>query len=236
MYWNNPIVEIRHTADPDPIVQAQHHGNHALFYNPAQAVNEIIRIDLLQEWCDMANTRRQEDGDNFAQESRNSYLAANLVRINLYVESLRQHGSIKPMLLYYSGQLPFEAATGGTRLMASELLPNFTHVTAFITTHQDYANQFSHLQRINTFEEFRQCCGVELGTQFWFRLTDTQAPWGLDWYEVSVQVPGVSVPGDQWCLSAIKNYLDQQPADFQFDCEWFGVTRDWSQYAEKLPD
>ena len=232
MYYNNPIVEIRHTADPDPIVQAQHQGQHVLFYNPAQPVNDIVRIDLLQEWCDMANTRRQEDGAAFAQEPRNAYLAANLVRINLYVDSLRKHGSVKPMLLYYSGRLPFEAATGGTRLMASELLPNFTHVTAFIATHQDHAHQFSHLQRIDTFEDFRQCCGVELGTQFWFRLTDAQAPWGLDWYEVAVQVPGISVPSDEFCLAAIGTYLKQQPDSFEFDCEWFGVTRDWSQYVE----
>lgn len=230
MYWNNLIVEARTNPNPDPIVTSRHQGNHCLFYDPAVPVNKIVRLTLLQEICDVVNQRMDEDSYKFAREKRNSYEAANILRINQYVHSLKAEGSIKPMLIYYIGISIYDAATGGTRLMAAELIPELTHVSAFIDTRAEYRDQFSHLREIKNFDDFRECCGAVDGTQFWFRNTAPDADFGLDWYEVALPVKSAVVPGDNYCLQAVDNYLRHQPQEFRFEPAWFAQEIDWDHW------
>jgi hypothetical protein len=234
MYWNNPIETIDYPSDSDIIFKATHNGQHVLYYDPEVSINHVAKQTHLQELCDWANNVIQQNGrQNFTKDESNHYDCANLVKINQMVDSLACHGSVKPMLLFFTGNYPYTTGTGDTRLRAFERLPYISTVSGIISTHTNYREKFSHLKEIKTLDDFAQCFKATPGSQFLIRLTDSQAPYGIDWYEYALHDSAVSVPSWDFCLSAIQNYINQQPVDFEFTVEWFDQLVNWSAYVDK---
>jgi hypothetical protein len=230
MYWQNPIIEVNYPAAVDPIADSLHKGRHCIFYNPAQDKNQIRTNQRLSDLCAWANSRIQSQGlAGFVQDTGNHYEIANLVKLNMWVDNLPRQGSIKPMLLQYVGNPLLESGTGESRLRALERIDSIQHVAAFISTHVRYHNQFSHLESVTSFARFAELCNAVEGQQFLFRLTDEQAPYGLDWYEYNSQLTSQVTPGQDYCVSAITGYLTQHP-DTLFTPEWFDTLVDWDQY------
>lgn len=230
MYWNNKIHTVDVPSDDDIIFKSQHGGQHCLFYTPSVPVVEIAKQTSLQGLCDWANQQLMEHGHrSFTSDPARHYDAANLVKINQMVDSVARYGSVKPMLLHYTGLLPYATGTGDTRLRAIERLPKITHVSAIISTHSKHRTKFKSFQEIHTLSDFAACFGINQG-QFLMRLTDSQAPYGLDWYEYILDDRSVSVPDWDFCIRAIQNYVNAQAEHFVFEPAWFDVCIDWQAY------
>ena len=230
MYWNNPTINLTYPSNQDPIADSFHNGAHCLFYNPIQDKNAIRTNQCLQDLCDWANTHITNQGvDGFIKDTANHYDIANLVKLNIWVDDLPRQGSIKPMLLQYVGRPLLESGTGESRLRALERISSITTVSAFISTHTQYRDQFNHLESITTFDHFAKRCLAEPGQQFIFRLTDDQAPYGLDWYEYNSSRTSTITPGEDYCVEVLSNYLQQQPG-ITFSPAWFDLLVNWDQY------
>lgn len=228
------MFEITSSADRDYLAEHLSANPCRLYYDPRVPISQIHRHQTLQSVIDIVNEQWASQGRDFVGMPHNRYWAANLVRINIYRHSLASQGNRKPMLLIYNGELPYVSNTGDTRLMAAEGLTGFDCVSAFISTHQQYRDRFQHLQEIRSFNDFQHCADIKDGTQCWFRFANPGESHGVDWYEISLHQPGVSVPSEEWCLDALSNYLINKPATFRFTREWMAKYRDWHAYA-RLP-
>ena len=230
MYWNNPIINLTYPSDRDPIKDSLHGGNHCIFYNPAVNKHDIYNSQTLQDLCDWVNTGIVKHGwSDFLADPKNHYDLANLVKLNLWVRDLPITGSIKPMLLTYTGgkyNADFSSGTGASRLRAMERIPSIQTVTAFITTNNKFKSQFQHLEEITTFDRFAKLCQAVPGQHFLFRFTDTEAPFGIDWYEYNNLHTSLITPGEENCLSAVADYLQQYP-NTVFTPEWFESAIEW---------
>ena len=227
-YWNNPIKTYNKTVlpyglDTDPIVESMHNKEHCLFYHSKFNHRLINYQQKLQDLCDWANIRTED----FLLDSSNFYDIANLVKLNLWIADIKAQGIVKPMLIYYDGE--FTSGTGESRLRTLECIPEVAHVTAFITTHQQHAHKFSHLEPVTRFARFAEICKATLGQQFMFRFTDANAPWGLDWYEYDSAQTRAVTPRQDYCVEVFGKYLQQHP-DTVFSPEWFSQLVDWNHY------
>lgn len=217
MYWNNPLIELNWPSQADPVLGSMHSGTHCLFYDPAYNFRTIPYQQHLQDLCNWANEQIQSGLDSFFNNPQNHYDIANLVKLNLWIASMREHGIIKPWLLLDDGVIT--CGTGESRLRCLERIPEITTTPAFISTHHTRAHLYSHLKRVETFDQFAQLCGAEPGQQFLFRLTDHNAPYGMYWYEYNSEQTRAVTPGQDRCLTMCRDYLEQNPG--------ITITPDW---------
>jgi hypothetical protein len=230
MYWNNPLIEILYPSDLDPITDSLHQGQHCIFFNPIQDIKQIRTNQTLQDLCNWANDSIKYNGiDGFLNDPLNEYDMVNLVKLNMWVNDLPKRGSIKPMLLQYTGNSLLESGTGESRLRALERIESMPCVAAFISTHIQYQDHFSHLESVTTFKRFAELCGATIGQQFLFRLTDDQALYGLDWYEYNSQHTESITPSHEECIRSIKNYITQN-SKIVFTPEWFDTLVNWDDF------
>ena len=234
MYWNNPIIEYIWPSCHDPVADSLHSGQHCVFYDPAVAKTQIAVNQTLQNLCDWANYNIKNTGVKlFVSNTHNHNRVANLVKVNMWVADLPLQGNVKPMLLQYTGQVPYQSGTGESRLRALERIPQIQTVSAFISTHYKYQQQFAHLESITTFDRFAQICQAEPGQEFLFRTTDQLAPYGLDWYEYNSSRTAQVTPGTDYCVEVMSNYLKQH-SDIIFTPEWFDTLTNWHEYKNHL--
>ena len=229
-YWNNPIetytnTVLPHGHDTDPVVHSSHNGAHCLFYQPGLPTGAIYYEQKLQDLCDWANHRAVD----FTENQQNFYDIANLVKLNMWIQDIREQGIVKPMLLTYTGDEQYGINNGESRLRCLEVMPETDSVDVFISTHSRYAEKFKHLPYIENFEQFAEICRAEIGQQFQFKFTDKDAPYGIEWYEYNSQKTGAVMPAEDLCVSLIKNYLKEHPS-VVFSPDWFSKAVDWNLY------
>lgn len=206
------------------IVQAQHQGQHCVFFDPAVRIETIHTPVTLQEVCDLANAwARQLDQ---CPEPGNVDKIINLVRINQFVHSLSTQGNLKPLLLHYLDHT-YQSATGGTRIMAAQRLPNFHTLPAFVSTHVKHRLNFTNCIEVGDLSQFAELCNADQDTEFLFRVTDNQAPYGIDWYEVALAT--TTVPSNDQCRKWLKAYLAVNP-NTVFCPEWFDQAINWTVF------
>jgi hypothetical protein len=244
MYWNNPIIELSWPSSRDPVQESLHNGNHCLFYNPAVSKHNIYNNQTLQDLCNWINTGLADRGMVFFKDPANFYDIANMVKLNLWVHDLPVRGSIKPMLLNYTG-LPkynsdFNSGTGASRLRAMERIESMQTVAAFITTSNQHKEKFAHLESITALDRFAELCQAVPNQQFLFRLTDSDAQFGIDWYEYNNEHTATVTPEESYCVEALSNFAAENP-ELKFNPDWFDCTISWDQYVsqptvQKLPD
>jgi hypothetical protein len=187
--------------------------------------------------CNWVNTNLKEIGiDKFVADQENRYDIANLVKLNMWVDHIKQHGIVKPMLVTYTGNEKYNtdlhgSGTGASRLRVLERIPKIQTVGVFITTNITFKDQFAELTQVTTFEQFAKLCGAVDGQTFLFRLTDSQSLYGLDWYEYNSQQTSMVTPNEEYCVNAVSAYLKQWP-DTVFTVDWFSQLVDWKQYYE----
>ncbi len=226
MYWNNPIITVVADQGEDVFLQSQHDRAHTVFYDPAVPLADIKRYQTLGELCQWAN-------DNLHMiktqclDAGEADRAGCVINVNRFVQSLSVRGNIKPMLLFWSGQRPYDNATGSTRIMALDALGSTHTVSAFVATGSQHAQAFGHLHEITSLVDLARHAGGHARSQVSLRLTDTQAPWGIDWYEIDLDDPDARMPQLDRLIQRLADYLQQQPESFRFDSEWFLYPRNW---------
>lgn len=230
MFWNNPIERVIYPSKSDILFKATHNGRHCLYYDPAVDIKLIHTNQTLSALCDLANRRISTDINQCFTDPNNIDWLANIVKINLWVHDLPTSGSVKPMLLVYSGHPLYNfnsiSGTGSSRLKALERVPSITHVRGFITTEKKHEHKFQHLELITNFDRFAEICQAQDNQQFLFRLTNEQASYGIDWYEFNHTGTAKVTPSEVVCLSALRNYLEQTPTTFT--PEWFDQQISWN--------
>lgn len=230
MFWNNSIEQVTYPSNSDILFKATHNGRHCLYYDPAVDLQLIYTNQTLSALCDLANSKIKQGLDSCFNDPGNTNWLANIVKINLWVHDLPISGNAKPMLLVYSGHKLYNfksiSGTGSSRLKALERVPGITHVQGFITTSREYQHKFQHLELITNFNRFAELCQAQDQQNFWFRLTDDQADYGVDWYEFDHAKTAVVTPSESACLCALKNYLQQTPTTFT--PKWFDQKISWN--------
>jgi hypothetical protein len=176
MYWNNPLIELTWPNSRDPVIESFHNGAHCLFYNPNMAFDTVQTNQRLQDLCDWANAGLGDSLRNFITDFSNHYDIANLVKLNMWIADIKIQGIVKPWMMQDQGDGTYLAGTGDSRMRCLECIPEITHVPAFVSTCQDRAHLYAHLEQVTSFDRFAELCGAEPGQQFLFRLTDAMAP------------------------------------------------------------
>ena len=243
VYYDNPLktysnTEQSYSPDVDPIIHSQHGGAHCLFYDPAIHKDTIQPGHSLADICDWANTRLSEGTlEEFIDEPRNWYDIANMIKLNLWVKDIREQGIVKPMLLNYTGNEKYGINNGESRLRAVTCIPEIETVTGFISTHEEHREKFKHLVEVKNFEQFAKLCEAGIGdwSEFLFRFTDKDAPYGIEWYEYNNQKTAGVTPGQQTTRKTLHNYLKDYP-DTVFEVAWFNNAVDWTPYWPKDQD
>lgn len=223
-YWNNPKIICRHTllpypVDQDPIIQSMHNGEHVLYYDPSVHSTRISYERTVQDQCTWLNC----DSDIWQDPFR----IASIVKLNIYVQDIQSQGVVKPMLLFYDSE-KLQIHTGENRMRASELLPDLVYFRSFITTHRKHEKLFEHLTKIENFEKFTEVCASPVGCQYQFRLTDQNAPYGIDWFEYDSERTRAVTPDYDWCETVFRNYLKSNSVIFTPD--WFTKEINWKIY------
>ena len=232
MYWNNPTIELTYPSDRDPVAESLHNGTHCLFYNPEIPKSNIHYTQSLQDICDWANRQINDQGlDGFVSNQLNHYDIANLVKLNMWVDDIRQQGVVKPMNLYHSGPDHYGINNGESRLRALERIDSITSVAGFIGCRVEHAENFNKLESVTTFKRFAELCRAEPDQQFLFTLTDTAAPYGIFWYEYNSRRTVLVTPGESYCVNALHTYLTQHP-DTIFTPKWFDTLITWNNYSK----
>jgi hypothetical protein len=230
-YWRNPIKTYTWPCNEDPIVDSFHNGQHCLFFDPAIDKNTIAYKQSLQDICDWANYAINDYGiSGFVENKLNWYDIANIVKLNMWVDDIKKQGIIKPMLLFYEGNNKLGIHNGESRLRALTCVPSMSTIAGFITIAKKYADKFSHLEQVTTFDQFANICKADLQQEFMFTLTDPAAPYGIFWYEFNSKKTAPVTPGEDACVIALENFLNQHP-DTKFTTEWFSNIVDWNNYG-----
>jgi hypothetical protein len=231
MYWNNPIIELTYpSSTQDPIVDSLHNGAHCLFYNPSIDKTTIRYEQKLVDICNWANRLISECGiDGFINDPVNHYDIANIVKLNMWIDDIIKQGIVKPVNLYYDGQEKYGINNGESRLRAIERIPNVNNIAGFICCRAEFADQFADLESITNFNRFAEICGSSPGHQFFFTLTDPEAPYGIFWYEYASPHTQAVTPPEKYCVDTLHAYLSRHP-DTKFTPEWFDTLVDWADY------
>jgi hypothetical protein len=227
MYWNNPLIELKWPASQDPIATSTHNGVHCLLWNPCAEISNIVTQQRLVDLCSWANSWLQKQGiEQFVAESRNHYDIANLVKLNMWIHSIREQGNVKPWLLLDQGNGTFTAGTGDSRLRCLERIPEITAVPAFISTTSNRKHLYPELEEVTTFDRFAALCDAVPGQRFLFRLTEVNAPYGLCWYELDSIRTRYVTPSEQEAVAMFVKYYTQYPG-MTITPEWFDEKIYW---------
>ena len=205
--------------DFDPIKNL----DHDLFFDLHFPVAKLKVNQTLQHLCDWANTNvRLIDTQNADYHTLDFYTL--LVRINLWINDIRQQGIVKPFLVNYTGN--YTINTGESRLRCLEVIENITHVRTWITAPKDHAHKFQHLTPVKDFRHFADICRSELQeTKFDFSISDRH----LDWYDYNDIKTGHVMFDQEQCINLMKNYIKLHP-EVCFSLNWFANSVDWSHY------
>jgi hypothetical protein len=229
MYWNNPVEQVKCPGPSDIIFKATHDGRHCLFWNPKSTFNNIKTHQRLADTCIWVNDHVRAQGiDAFLINPIYFNIIANLVKINMWVHDIRKQGVVKPWLIQDTGS-GLQLGNGDSRLRCFERIPEIKTVPAFVSTHVSRAHLYSDLETVDTFEQFAELCNAEPGQEFLFRLTDIDAPYGLDWYEYNSSRTRAVTPGESEAVGMMVNYFAAH-ADLEITPDWFDQIIDWAQY------
>jgi hypothetical protein len=229
MHDSNPIMILEPHVDDSGFVQAQHHDQHSLLFVSHLPLDIVRTPTCLDQVIGIANSLLHQD--LLFDVPLHANLVANLVRINLFYHSLVRYGNIKPILVHYvDGQ--YRAATGGTRMMAMEIMPGADSISALISVQQHLLPELVPGEPVTTWHRFCDLVGATPGDRVLMRLTNSDAAYGIDWYEVAFAPSPLRdhcwVPQDDWCLKALAHYLLGQSSRFRFEREWFSQDIHWS--------
>jgi len=224
------ITHINWPSDVDPIHDSLHQGQHCLFFNASAQYDHIKIWQTLQELCDEANRWIQSDGlDGFIADARNHFNIANLVKINLWSNHVRQQGIKKPILILHHSDGHFDTGVGESRIKIAQRIQGLDRLPAFLATRAENAHLFADWTKITTLDQFANCCGAEPGDQFLFRLESQAADYGISWYEYNSPFTRSVAPSDDVCVGVFETWYKSNNG--LFTPAWFDQSIDWQSYG-----
>lgn len=227
MYWNNPLIEVKQPISCDPVAESLHKGVHCLFWNPSAKLDHVVTQQKLADLCEWANNWLRTDGiDAFAADTQNHYDLANLVKLNMWIHSIREHGIVKPWLFLDQGDGTYLAGNGDSRLRCLERIPEIKTVAGFVSTTANRKHLYEGLEQVTTFERFAELCGANHTHTFLFRLTDNEAPYGMYWYEFNSERTRSVTPSEPEAVQMFVNYYKQNP-NIVITPAWFDQVIAW---------
>jgi hypothetical protein len=224
------LTQVRWPADTDPIQESLHQGQHCLFFNPATKYNHIKIWQTLDDICNWANNWIVQNGlDEFLEDQRNHFDIANLVKLNLWFDSIRKQGVSKPILILYHSDGQYSTGNGESRIKAAQRIPGMDTLPAFLATHSRNAHMFTDWEPITTLDQFAKCCGATEGNQFLFRIESADFEFGISWYEYDNPLTRSVMPNDADCVRVFETWYKNNPV--VFSPAWFDQLVNWANYG-----
>lgn len=220
-YWNNKIHRICWPSDTDIYSQQLLHTQR-VYYIESVPLDIIQPERQLQDLCQWANFHRK-DHNRLLTDPMCLYDGANLVKINMWIHDIRRQGIVKPMLLAFTKLGKLIPNTGASRLLGLELVPEVTHVRAFVSVHEQNAEMFTKTYDatlVETLDQMANILQVSDNTDFSFQFTENLDDYGLFWYEYNTPLTREVTPDEDWCMEQLALYLDKNP-NTEFTIEWF---------------
>lgn len=201
---------------------------HLLFWNPCFDFSQVVTEFNLTDFCNTVNHICTIDNIK-AQHSNQIYDLSNIVKFNMWINHLREHGNVKPWLILDDGTGFYQAGNGDSRLKCLERLPHIKHVEAFITTHVSRSYLYQDLEPVTSFDQFAHLCQAQVNDVFLFKFTNSKDTYGLRWYEHATHRTATVTPSDEFALKVLLPFRQQFP-DLKFTPEWFDTAVDWHSY------
>jgi hypothetical protein len=213
-YWNNPIIKLKMTDIHNDIFAQNLSKDQHIYYEPKLPLTQLEHPHSVDWLCEYANT---------AEFINDRYWMANLVKINIWTQSIRKDGILKPMLIVYNDEGKYIPETGSTRLICADLISELTHTEAFISCHSRNSSEFreKRTKRMFTVDRFAEYAGARADdfNVLSFKFTNNPDDFGLYWYEINLRDVGSATPSEEWCVQAYSKYIQENPDTT--------VTREW---------
>jgi hypothetical protein len=204
-------------------------GNqYLMFYHAQWPVDLLKPVCTLQQCADAVNHSIKVHGKDLGQWTHEQQDAvARLLWVNWIYQNLGVEPIRKPILTHLeAGQHVVDC--GDTRLMALNLLLDPGTVGVAVTVPVEHADQFSDWVPVHTNQDLIQITGFSNTANVLVRPGTEQA---IEWLEIGDHTTAHHLHSVDQRVSMMQNYLNQQPADFEFSVDWARNYINWQHYA-----
>lgn len=199
-----------------------------MFYHTAWPVDLLIPGCTLSQCVDAVNQCMKYHSKDLQQWSSSQQDAiARLLWVNWIYQRLGVEPIRKPVLTHWHREQHM-VICGDTRLMALNLLLDPGTVGVVTTTTTDQADQFREWDSIRTNQDLIHAAGLSDTAQVLVRPGVTQA---IEWLEIGDHSTAHHLHSVEQRVIMMQNYLNQQPADFEFSVDWARNYINWTNYA-----
>ncbi len=203
-------------------------SKYLMFYHAAWPVDLLTPVCTLNQCvdsvnqCMIAHSKDLQQWNYTQQDAVARLLWVNWIYQRLGVEPIR-----KPILTHWHcGQHIVDC--GDTRLMALNLLIDPGTVGVVVTVPVEHGDQFSDWDPVRNNQDLIQATGFSSTAQVLVRPGTEQA---IEWLEIGDHTTAHHLHSVDLRVSMMQNYLDQQPADFEFSVDWARNYINWKHYA-----
>jgi len=203
-------------------------SKYLMFYHAAWPVDLLTPVCTLNQCvdsvnqCMIAHSKDLQQWNYTQQDAVARLLWVNWIYQRLGVEPIR-----KPILTHWHcGQHIVDC--GDTRLMALNLLIDPGTVGVVVTVPVEHGDQFSDWDPVRNNQDLIQATGFSSTAQVLVRPGTEQA---IEWLEIGDHTTAHHLHSVDLRVSMMQNYLDQQPADFEFSVDWARNYINWQHYA-----
>jgi hypothetical protein len=203
-------------------------SKYLMFYHAAWPVDLLTPVCTLNQCVDsvnqcMAAHSRDLQQWNHAQQDA----VARLLWVNWIYQRLGAEPIRKPVLTHWHhGQHIVDC--GDTRLMALNLLLDPGTVGVAVTVPAEYSDQFIDWDPVHTNQDLIRASGFGSTAEVLVRPGTEQA---IEWLEIGDHTTAHHLHSVDQRVSMMQNYLNQQPADFEFSVDWARNYINWLNYA-----
>jgi hypothetical protein len=208
-YWENPQHDFNVGQHTD-IFASHLLSGQKVIYVPEFPLNMITRSHTVDDVCNFVNN---------IDLYNDPYWCPNMVKIDIWAESMRRYGIIKPVLLSYDDDHAYQCLTGSTRVLCADLISSIDHVPAFISLHNKNSDSVIKGKQMFDFDRFITYANAQPGDSFSVKFTNNPEDFGLYWFEYSHHNLAAAVPDDEWCTKTMQQYIKDNPG-LVIDREW----------------
>lgn len=210
---------------PDTISQALG-TKWSMFYHPAWPIQQLRPVQTLAGSIAVVNQQLAHTRELAKWHPSFQDEAARLLWVNWIYQRLSHEPIRKPILAHWD-EHGLKVDCGDTRLMALELFnPNST-VAVVITCKRTHEHRFELWQRIGAEQDLRQASGFDDQAHVLIRADSEHC---LSWLEIGDDTTAHHLHSVDQRLTMLQNYVDLQPATFEFSRAWAQSSISWEDY------
>jgi len=199
-----------------------------MFYHAAWPVDLLTPGCTIEQSVKIVNSElKYNSRDLISWSAMKQDEAARLMRANWIYQRLGVEPIRKPVLTHWHlGQHIVDC--GDTRLMALNLLLDPGTVSVVATVPAEHADQFNDWDPVRNNQDLIQVTGFGNTANVLVRSGTEQA---IEWLEIGDHTTAHHLHSVDLRVSMMQNYLNQQPADFEFSVDWARNYINWQHYA-----